>query len=146
MGAGVAQAGDSPGGDSLTGYAERPGVVPIPIAMAIQAHSGSQGEHASGVFASFRLEGDRLPFSGKITCLRVQGNRAVAGGLVTKSESPFSPVGSAILIQVTDNGFPGAGRDTNINFGAAVDDLTTCPFNDFPEITITKGDFAVYDG
>ena len=73
----------------------------------------------------------------------------MTGGIITKSEATNAPVGSGALFQVTDNGFPGAGRDTNINFvgyGASDPDLTTCPFNDFPEITITKGGFAVHDG
>src|SRR5262245_54312715 len=96
--------------DYLIGLAERPGAVPtITIDEAVFAVSGPNGENATGFFAGRRPEGDAFPFSGKITCLRAEGNRAVAGGVVTKSESPFSPVGSWILIHVTDNGFPGAG-------------------------------------
>ena len=73
----------------------------------------------------------------------------MAGGVVTRSEASNAPVGSGVFFQVTDNGSPGAGADTNVNFvGAAGDDeeLMTCPFTEFPEITITGGNLVVHDG
>jgi hypothetical protein len=69
---------------------------------------------------------------------------------VTNSEAANAPVGSGILLQVTDNGFPGARQDTNVNFvgfGGPDPELTTCPFtDDVIEVTITKGDLAVHNG
>jgi len=148
---GGAQAGGSSSGDFLVGAAERPavGVPGVFVQPVVAALSGPNGENASGFFWLEGVEnGVPRPFSGTITCLRVEGNRAVAGGVVTRSELTNAPVGSGALIQVTDHGSPGAGRDTNVNFigyGGSDPELTTCPSNDFPEITITKGNFAVRD-
>jgi hypothetical protein len=149
----VAQGAASSGGDYLKGYAARP-VFSAPQLTGhtnVQAHSDANGQNASGIFAAEGfVQGERQPFSGTITCLHVEGNRAVAGGIVTKSRATNAPVGSGALIQVTDDGSPGAGLDTNINFvgfGPSDPELTTCPFiDDFGEITITKGDFSVHDG
>ena len=155
FGVGGAQAGGSSEGDFLVGIGGRP-AFNLPDSLGwttVLARSGSSGENARGVFSATGFVGGvGYPFSGRVTCLHAQGNRAVAGGIVTKSEASNVPVGSGVLIQVTDNGFPGAGRDTNINFvgfGGSDPELTTCPFIDlpeFPEITLTKGDFAVHDG
>ena len=144
--------GAASSGDSLVGFAKRPvfgGTVPIHI--RVKAHSGPSGERPVGTFSADGVVGGvAFPFAGNVTCLRVVGNRAVAGGVVTTSEASNAPVGSGVTIQVTDNGFPGAGSDTNINFvGYDGSDpaLTTCPsIGDFGEATITKGDFAVHDG
>ena len=151
---GGAQGGTSSGkGDFLIALIERPGFAIPEIAThtTVLARSGPNGENAVGFFASEAFVGlVGNPFSGKVTCLRVEGNRAVVAGIVTKSQAPNAPVGSGALLEFTDNGFPGAGRDTNLNFigyGPSDPELTTCPFvDDFPEITITKGDVAVHDG
>ena len=138
--------------DFLVGAVERPVFgAPIPVRVSVFAVSASNGERAFGFFTAEGVVGGvQFPFSGRVTCLRVEGNRAVAGGIVTKSEAVNAPVGSGILLQVTDNGFPGAGRDTNVNFvgfGRSEPELTTCPFtDDVIEVTITKGDLAVHDG
>lgn len=140
------------GVDFLVGAVERPGFgAPVPVRVSVFAVSGPNGERAFGFFSAQGVVGGvPFPFSGRVTCLRVDGNRAVAGGVVTKSEAVNAPVGSGILLQVTDNGFPGAGRDTNVNFvgfGGSDPELTTCPFtDDVIEVTITKGDLAVHDG
>jgi len=150
---GGAQAGSSEG-DFLVGIGGRPGFnLPDSLGWTtVRAHSGSSGENASGVFSGTGFVGGvGFPFSGTVTCLHVQGNRAVAGGIVTSSEAANVPVASGVLIQVTDS-LPGPGRDTNINFvgfGGSDPELTTCPFTDlpeFPEITLTKGNFVVHDG
>jgi hypothetical protein len=140
------------GFDVLVGAWERPGFAPSTVARtSVFALSGPMGERAVGAFSAQNVVGGvSFPYSGRVTCLRVDGNRAVAGGVVMKSEAPNAPVGSGFLMQVTDNGFPGAGRDTNINFGGfggSDPELTTCPFtDDVTEITLAKGDLAVHDG
>jgi hypothetical protein len=104
--------------DFLVGGVERSVFgAPIAVRVSVSARSGANAEEAFGHFSAEGVVGGTpFPFSGRVTCLRVDGNRAVAGGVVTKSEAVNAPVGSGILLQVTDNGVPGAGRDTNVNF------------------------------
>jgi hypothetical protein len=82
-----------------------------------------------------------------VTCLRVDGNRAIAGGIVDESNEPQVPVGSAALIQVTDGGTPGAGNDSAINLlQTAPEDFEQCRFFAIAEIPITKGNIVVLAG
>lgn len=153
-GVGSARGGLSSGVDLLVGAYERPAILPTTLIHgSVLAISGPTGEKATGFFTGQAVaDGVGFPFAGKVTCLRVEGNRAVAGGVVTRSEAATAPVGSGVLIQVTDNGSPGAGHDTNLNFlnfGGTDEELTTCPFTDVPgvaEITITRGNLVVHDG
>jgi opacity protein-like surface antigen len=46
-----------------------------------------------------------------VTCLNVQGNRAVFGGIVRESNNLMFPPGSAVVAGVEDNQEPGPGRD-----------------------------------
>jgi hypothetical protein len=146
------QASDGPAGvDFLVGVGERSVFgAPVTIRTSVFAFADPDGENATGVFSSYGVVGGvRFPFSGRVTCLRIEGNRAAAGGVVTRSEASNAPVGSGVIIQVTDNGSPGAGRDTNINFvgfGGSDPELTTCPITDFPEPVITRGNYVVHDG
>jgi hypothetical protein len=79
-----------------------------------------------------------------VTCIRVVGNRAIAGGVVEQSSEPFAPERTFALVQATDNGSPGAGEDTSIGLLQADPvDALTCPFFAFPEVPIVQGNVLV---
>jgi len=66
---------------------------------SVNAHSGPSGQSATGTL-SYRLSFSA--FAGKVTCLRVGGNRATVGGV---GELPGSPGASeTMLLTVVDNG------------------------------------------
>lgn len=72
----------------------------------IEAISGPAGEDPKGHF--YVLDGFRpLDFRGRVTCLRVLGNMATVGGVVTQSREPLPPEGTGVIINAMDNGEPG---------------------------------------
>jgi hypothetical protein len=81
---------------------------------------------------------------GRVVCLSVEGNKAMAGGVVESSNSTTYPVGSAVRIALTDNGDPGAGvRDTSTAF---LGGEPTCALEAVPELPLIDGNFVVHDG
>ena len=50
-------------------------------------------------------------YHAKVTCLRVEGNRATVGTVVTRSSNPTIPPGSGIVLYANDNGEPGKAGD-----------------------------------
>ena len=78
----------------------------------VNATSRLSGEDPKGHFYAEIKEGTpprQFDFSGEVTCLRVEGNQAVVGGVVTKTKGDFPsnpPEGSGFLIRIADNGEP----------------------------------------
>jgi hypothetical protein len=84
----------------------------------------------------------------KITCLRVDGNRASFGGTVRHSSDPvFNDEFDAAFFTVIDNGEPGADEDTiSLVFFDNVVGPESCQFigpDDFPQIPIEAGNVQV---
>ena len=81
-------------------------------------------------------------FQGDVTCLRVTGNTALVGGLLRGTGMP-------ILIEVIDNGEPGAGNDRH-RWRPAMPGEVTGQCGNFgnnpPPATIVQGNYIVHQG
>lgn len=116
----------------------------------VNARSGPSGEDATGHFYVERknpASGPAFDFRGEVTCLRVDGNRAVVGGRVTqtKGDFPANPAeGSGFLIRIVDNGEPGdADLVSAVPVpGGGVPDV--CPDQTTTNRT-QRGNFVVHD-
>jgi hypothetical protein len=90
-----------------------------------------------------------LEVRGEVVCLTVAGNRASVGGVVQESNDGRWPAGTGVWLAITDNGQPGAGRDTQLTYmGSEVNPrICTIPVqqNEFPEAVLADGDFVVHD-
>jgi len=114
------------------------------VTIEVDAISGPDGDDAAGTFWT---KYPSLELRGRVACLTVSGNHASVGGIVEETSSPATnPVGSAVHLGITDNGSPGAGRDLEVTYLVSRDP-SSCPvpLQDFPEITLIDGDFAVHD-
>jgi hypothetical protein len=80
---------------------------------------------------------------GRVVCLSVEGSKAMAGGVVEASNSAAYPAGTAVRLGFTDNGDPGAGRDTSVAF---LGGEPTCEFAAVQEQPLIEGNFVVRDG
>jgi hypothetical protein len=107
----------------------------------LQAQSDSDGQNAKGVFQISFPADPGFNFKGEVTCLSVSGNRAVAGGRVTKGDRP---VGSGFVQFMVDNGRPGDGVDRS-NTGLLDAPPTVCPTFVEPVATVAQGDIVVRD-
>jgi len=91
------------------GGAERTADVFAERHVAFSAHSGPDG--TSGEFTSHRQlppgsgPGPVLTFTGEVTCLRIDGNRAVIGGIIRHSLFAANE-GTMFFAAVEDNGNP----------------------------------------
>ena len=107
---------DSVIGDGVIDFSGEPGGLTIFTEVIVDARSGPSGEAPSGD-AFLGLCGSntnsRLCFpNGPVTCLNVTGNRAVFafdGGHFNSSDGVIR---IRVLVEVVDNGSPGAGSDT----------------------------------
>lgn len=80
---------------------------------------------------------------GRVVCLAVAGNRAMVGGVVESSNNAAYPVGTGVQLAFTDNGEPGAGRDTTTAFIAVE---PTCAFEPGVELPLIEGNYVIRDG
>jgi len=78
--------------------------------VAFSAHNGPNG--TTGEFTSVRrLPGGPAPgltFTGRVTCLRIDGNRAVIGGIIRHAMLPANE-GTMFFVAVEDDGKPASG-------------------------------------
>ena len=81
---------------------------------------------------------------GRVVCLSVESNRAMVAGVVESSNSAAYPLGTLVRLAFTDNGEPGAGRDTHVGFLGG--DISTCALEAVSELTLIEGNFTVRDG
>jgi hypothetical protein len=72
--------------------------------VAFSAHNGPRG--ASGEFSSQGGEHPALTFTGEVTCLFVDGNRAVIGGIIRHDALTSDLEGTMFFAAVEDNGEP----------------------------------------
>lgn len=106
---------------------------------------------ADSVSGSFLLQYDsssRSPargsdLRGRVVCLAVTVNRALVGGVVESSNTSAYPAGAGVQLAFTDNGEPGAGRDTATAFIAVE---PTCAFEPGVELPLIEGNYVIRDG
>ena len=132
-------AGGSPqSGDSVTGSAR---FAVVDAHVVVSAHSGPLGEDAHGHFSLDQGVGD-LQLWAEVTCLNVQGNLAVAGGVTVKSRSGL-PAGTGVLQYVQDLGSPGdMDRSQTVVSGAPP---AVCPAPMVPGFQADQGNYVVND-
>lgn len=158
--------GKGPKKDFATGTATRTAVVSgsdTRVMMGVSARSGPSGENARGRFFVKRktepaVQGrPDLDFSGRVTCLRVTGNRAIVGGVVTrdKLDLPSNQIeGTGFLGIYVDNdqvnGRPDDQSNSSPGFAAPGN---TCPERVFlpgtqvelPTAPFQQGNYVVHD-
>lgn len=162
-GATAAQAGT---GDSVTGDGAIDLFGSFRSQLTISASSGPNGERpvgearTDGRFGGSPFDaGDALfsaapavpfSFSGKVTCLRVSGNKAVVKYGFEESADPAVLKDGGIEVFITDNG---VGRNDTIGFLPPQDavtwqltDPTRCDPLDLSPFQVRTGDFQVIDG
>jgi hypothetical protein len=150
--------GEGPRQDMATGTAIRTAVLPsgseTRVMMSVNARSGSAGEDASGTFWVKRtteppVEGrPDLDFTGRVTCLRVVGNRAIVGGVITSDrlDLPSNPLeGKGFVGVYVDNDrlSGGAHDESNSTPGVAVPGAV-CPTS-LPSAPFQQGNYVVHD-
>ncbi|HEX8743004.1 MAG TPA: hypothetical protein VF712_07710 [Thermoleophilaceae bacterium] len=146
-GAGMATAAGGTG-DSVSGAIKRSGLSDgLERHFIVSAHDGPNG--ATGTYqATYGKGKSRQEYHGRVTCVRVEGNRAIVGIVVTSSTRPDAVVGSGEIIRVIDNGNPNDGAPVDVvspgNFSATPP--TTCP-EPTGDVTPTySGNMLVRDG
>ena len=89
---------------------------------------------------------------GTVTCMKVEGNKARLGGVVTRSDFFGLPQGTTMTWSVTDNGTPrfSAGRLINLDAAssmfAGVDPSSYCNFGlAYPEVPLLLGNLTIAD-
>lgn len=124
--------------------------------MSISARTGVSGQGARGRFFVKRNTEVPVPgrpdldYSGEVTCLRVVGNRAIVGGVITNDRLDLAsnPIeGTGFLAVYVDNDQAGsdAHDESNSTPGiAAPGDL--CPTSvAFPTAPFQQGNYVVHD-
>ena len=113
----------------------------------VNAQSGPSGEDPQGhFFVTQETKGGvaDADFSGRVTCVNVNGNLAGVGGEVTKSKNPSIAEGSGFLFSIEDRG-PGE-QDAGLAMLTSVppeEPPTDCSFVFTAETQ--KGNFVVHD-
>jgi hypothetical protein len=113
-GVGMAAAADGGPSDSVSGAIKRTGVRDdLERHFVVSAHDGPNG--ATGTYhATYGKGKSRTEYSGRVTCVRVEGNKAIVGIVVTSSTRPDAVVGSGEIIRVIDNGNPNDGAPVDV--------------------------------
>ena len=125
-------AAQAPSGDSVTGTAQEFVLPTVLVTWTFDASSGPQGENPTGTVQN------NLLGTGSVTCLSVQGNRAVIG--VTW------PGPTSFLIYVVDNGDMANPPDIIGYFAIIGPPTTVCPApGGHEDRTIVGGDIRVVD-
>lgn len=152
--------GEGPRHDMATGTAIRTAVLPsgsdTRVMMSVSARSGAAGEGASGSFWVKRttepaVEGrPDLDFTGRVTCLRVVGNRAIVGGVITNDrlDLPSNPIeGKGFLGVYVDNDQVSSGaHDESSSTPVDTPPGDVCPTSvTFPSFPFQQGNYLVHD-
>jgi hypothetical protein len=144
----------TPGDDLVAGSAKGIGLHDTALgAFPSQAHVNAKGDATDATGHYFtRIDTGvigTLEHSGSALCINAVGNTALVKELVETSNSPFTPVGSAIFRKVVDNG---SGRNDPPDESAALINAPVagdCPPPDAVPIAtnpIDQGNFVVRDG
>jgi hypothetical protein len=142
------QGGDAVNGGGLSGGQNR--------SFAFTATAGPQGENPAGRMyldeIASATSGGELGVEATVDCLRVVGNRAVLGGVITSSWDAFGPFapGNRLIFFVED-GAPGAGSDRVTRAVGPAPQFAGCDhtfgFDGFTDgrTLVTEGGILVYD-
>ena len=122
----------------------------------LSLHSGPLGENPKGQM-SFKIDGD-VRVLVDVTCLIVDGNQAIATGVITR---PASAAGQPVVMHAVDNGDPDRTSTPDLlrfsfNNGGITDqvtfitppagqDITGCLFPTLPPVPVTEGNIVVHD-
>ena len=133
-----------------------PGANETRVMMHINARSGTSGQDAKGRFFVKRTTNTPvagrpdLDFSGEVTCLRVIGNRAIVGGVITSDRLDLASnqiEGTGFLAVYVDNDQTAADThdESNSTPGiAAPGDV--CPTSvAFPTAPFQQGNYVVHE-
>jgi hypothetical protein len=147
--AGSHSGGAGPSGDFVQGTAQLP-EQSGGGQFHFNARSGPAGEDPVGKYWAKDGIFGLFTFTSEVRCLRVEGNVAYIGTVVTRAEEGVQP-GDPVVFRVEDNGEPGAGHDrftggpgtipeTDCNNPAHQAALTAT------SQTTSQGNFTVHDG
>lgn len=135
--------------------AELPGANATRVMMSISARSDASGQNAGGRFFVKRVTDapvagrPDLDFSGQVTCLRVVGNRAIVGGVITddRLDLAANPIeGTGFLAVYVDNDRTGAdAADQSNSMPGIAAPGDTCPTSvAFPTAPFQQGNYVVH--
>jgi hypothetical protein len=112
-GVGIAEAAKSGSGDQVTGAIKREGLHDnLDRHFIISAHDGPNG--ATGSYeATYGKGPSRTGYSGRVTCVKAEGNLAMVGIQVTSSTQFDAVVGSYEILRIVDNGTPNDGGEVD---------------------------------
>jgi hypothetical protein len=110
----------------------------------VNATSGPSGEDPRGHFFYRQSSSgtNQFDFSGRVTCVNVNGNLAGLAGEVTKSKNPSVAEGSGVLISVEDRG-QGAEDVARVRLNLPAPP-PECSFI-IMRVDFQKGNFIVHD-
>ena len=115
--------------------------VTIALKAQVNASSGPSGEDPRGHFSvKGQVFSDVSDYDVQVDCVRVTGNTAQVSGRVSRSRTPFPPVGQTAQLFVEDNGEPGSPGDT---FGWGFNIPCTGGFSG--GTPVNHGNFIVHD-
>lgn len=152
--------GQGPQDVTAAGTAIRTAVLPganeTRVMMGIAAHSRASGQDARGRFFVKRTTDTPvagrpdLDFSGELTCLRVIGNRAIVGGMITNDrlDVPSNPIeGTGFLAVYVDNDQGGGGPNDESNSTPGVPPPgDSCPTSvSFATAPFQQGNYVIHD-
>ena len=157
--------GNGPKQDFATGTGHRfvsgPPSLPLGVEtrtiMHVNAHSDPDGEGARGRFfvkreaSAFVMGRPDLDFSGRVTCMTVEGNRAVVGGIITHDKlgpvHPLSPLeGRGYLgVYIDNDQVNGQLADRSNSFPLPTPPGPVCPPFTDPTGDFQTGNFIVHD-
>ena len=80
---------------------------------------------------------------GRIVCLSVEANRAMAAGVVETSNNAAYPSGTVVRMAFTDNGEPAATPDMAVAF---IGGEPSCALEVVDELPLLEGNYVVRDG
>jgi hypothetical protein len=139
--------GQVPSTDSVEGQGQtRPsGALNVSLVFDVSATSGPSGETPSG-YVSLDVVISGTPtfhLEGRVSCLSVSGRDAVVGFEVDRALSNFPTVGG--IIEMRDNGPPGADPPDVLNAIPADDPSACSPLPVPPALEVVEGDVSVFD-
>lgn len=148
-------AGTAVGGgsyDSVSGAVKRTAINnPEEWHFVVSAQDGPNGP--TGHYTAQYSKGkQKHGYSGKVTCVRVEGNLATVGIRITKVDGPGNDpavqVGAGEVIRIADHGNPSSGGATDAISGGAFSETppTTCPPPVDPGVPYVSGNVVAKDG
>jgi hypothetical protein len=107
----------------------------------VNAKSGPEGQGARGwIWETTTTATEEISYKANVTCLSVNGNKAVIGGEIIRSKTGET---GFVVVYIEDDGEPGKGNDRVERLVSAT--APTCE-EEFPVAkTITKGNYIIHD-